>query len=244
MPAQHPPRLVRFGVFEFDVETGDLWNAGQRVRLQEQPRQVLQMLLACPGEVVTRDALRAALTRSSTSTPASTSWSPGSATCSVTRQRLRASSRRCRGAATGSSRRSLRAATSRPPPWWHPRSPRRQQRHLLAAGVTGGTATVAVGLLWSSRNAVEPAPLRVLPVAALAGYEIMPTLSPDGEQVAFGRNGDRETENFDIYLTIPGSPAARRLTTDAAINVNPSWSPDGRQLAFVRYRPGDPEGRV
>ena len=54
-------RVVRFGVFAFDVETGDLWNAGHCTRLQDQPRQVLSLLLARPGELVTREALRAAL---------------------------------------------------------------------------------------------------------------------------------------------------------------------------------------
>jgi DNA-binding winged helix-turn-helix (wHTH) protein/tetratricopeptide (TPR) repeat protein len=54
-------RLVRFGVFEFDVETGDLWNQGHRIRLQDQPRQVLHRLVAHPGELITREALRAAL---------------------------------------------------------------------------------------------------------------------------------------------------------------------------------------
>ena len=56
-----PSRLVRFGVFEFDVETGDLWNRGHRIRLQDQPRRVLLLLLEHPGELVTREALRAAL---------------------------------------------------------------------------------------------------------------------------------------------------------------------------------------
>ena len=55
------PRTVRFGVFEFAVETGDLWKAGHRIRLPEQPRQVLLMLVARPGELVTREEVRAAL---------------------------------------------------------------------------------------------------------------------------------------------------------------------------------------
>lgn len=54
-------RIVRFGVFELEVETGDLWKAGHRIRLQEQSRQVLLMLLARPGELVTREEVRAAL---------------------------------------------------------------------------------------------------------------------------------------------------------------------------------------
>ena len=50
-------RFVRFGVFEFDAEAGDLWKAGRRVKLQEQPRQVLAMLVARPGELISRDDL-------------------------------------------------------------------------------------------------------------------------------------------------------------------------------------------
>jgi len=51
-------RLVRFGVFRFDPESGDLWKAGRRVKLQNQPLHVLRMLLARPGELVTREELR------------------------------------------------------------------------------------------------------------------------------------------------------------------------------------------
>src|SRR3954469_16616462 len=49
---------VRFGPFEADLQTGELWKSGSRVRLQEQPFQVLAMLLARKGELVTREELR------------------------------------------------------------------------------------------------------------------------------------------------------------------------------------------
>ena len=49
---------VRFGIFDFDQETRDLRREGQPVRLQAQPAQVLGVLLAHAGEVVTRDTLR------------------------------------------------------------------------------------------------------------------------------------------------------------------------------------------
>lgn len=55
------PRLVRFGVFEFDLTTGDLYNGRRTIRLQEQPRQVLGRLAGRPGELVTREELRALL---------------------------------------------------------------------------------------------------------------------------------------------------------------------------------------
>ncbi len=50
--------LVRFGVFELDTESRELRKQGVKVRLQEQPFQILQALLEHPGRVVTREELQ------------------------------------------------------------------------------------------------------------------------------------------------------------------------------------------
>ena len=50
--------IVRFGTFELDLQTGELRHAGQKVKLQEQPFQVLATLLEHPGKIVTREELR------------------------------------------------------------------------------------------------------------------------------------------------------------------------------------------
>jgi DNA-binding winged helix-turn-helix (wHTH) protein len=47
-----------FGVFELDLRAGELRKHGLRVRLQEQPFQVLGMLLEHHGEVVNREELQ------------------------------------------------------------------------------------------------------------------------------------------------------------------------------------------
>jgi TolB-like protein/DNA-binding winged helix-turn-helix (wHTH) protein/Tfp pilus assembly protein PilF len=52
---------LRFGIFEADLGTGELRKRGVRIRLQEQPFQVLSVLLTRPGELVTRDELRGRL---------------------------------------------------------------------------------------------------------------------------------------------------------------------------------------
>jgi TolB-like protein/DNA-binding winged helix-turn-helix (wHTH) protein/Flp pilus assembly protein TadD len=49
---------LRFGVFEMDLRAGELRKHGLRIRLQEQPFQVLAMLVEHPGDVVTRDELQ------------------------------------------------------------------------------------------------------------------------------------------------------------------------------------------
>src|SRR5579863_2867546 len=50
--------LIRFGVFEMDLRAGELRRSGVKVKLQEQPFQLLTQLLNRPGEVVTREELR------------------------------------------------------------------------------------------------------------------------------------------------------------------------------------------
>src|SRR6476619_4324908 len=55
---ERPRRIVRFGEFETDLDSGELFKNGLKVRLQEQPFQFLAILLECPGEVVSREDLR------------------------------------------------------------------------------------------------------------------------------------------------------------------------------------------
>ena len=51
-------RPIRFGVFEVDLRTGELRKQGLKIRLRDQPFQILLLLLAHPGEVVSRDELQ------------------------------------------------------------------------------------------------------------------------------------------------------------------------------------------
>ncbi len=51
-------RRVRFGPFELDVRTDELWKNGRRIRVRDQPIRILRALLEQPGEVVTREVLR------------------------------------------------------------------------------------------------------------------------------------------------------------------------------------------
>src|SRR5271170_1119382 len=57
-PFNREARLLRFGIFEIDQAAGTLRKSGTRIRLQEQPFQVLSALLQNAGQVVTREDLR------------------------------------------------------------------------------------------------------------------------------------------------------------------------------------------
>jgi TolB-like protein/DNA-binding winged helix-turn-helix (wHTH) protein len=52
------PSCFRFGVFEADIRNGELRKQGKRLNLQEQPFQLLVMLLERPGELVSREEVR------------------------------------------------------------------------------------------------------------------------------------------------------------------------------------------
>jgi cholera toxin transcriptional activator len=57
MPAPGPSRRYRFGVFEVDAHTGELRRQGVRIKLNAQPFQVLLLLLARPGQLLTREEI-------------------------------------------------------------------------------------------------------------------------------------------------------------------------------------------
>jgi DNA-binding winged helix-turn-helix (wHTH) protein len=54
----NPKQVFRFGAFEADAATGELRKSGVRIRLQDQPFQVLLLLLERPGELIGREELR------------------------------------------------------------------------------------------------------------------------------------------------------------------------------------------
>jgi DNA-binding winged helix-turn-helix (wHTH) protein/tetratricopeptide (TPR) repeat protein len=58
MEATARTRRTRFGAFEVDLRSGELHKHGIRLKLQDQPFQVLVLLLEHPGDVVTREELR------------------------------------------------------------------------------------------------------------------------------------------------------------------------------------------
>ncbi len=65
-PPQDNAKVARFGTFELDLSAGELRKNGVKLRLQEQPFQLLVLLLQRPGEVVTREELRQKLWPSDT----------------------------------------------------------------------------------------------------------------------------------------------------------------------------------
>ena len=58
MEPLRPNSVVRFGTYEVSFQSGDVRKSGLRIRVQQQPMKLLEILLEHPGEVVTREELR------------------------------------------------------------------------------------------------------------------------------------------------------------------------------------------
>jgi len=256
MEAPSASHVVRFGVFELDVDAGELRNAGVPVGVRGQPLQVLACLLERPGGLVTRDELRSRLW------PADTfvDFDHG----------LNATIKRLRDALGDSAdaprfietvpRRGYRfvatveqpaavAAVADPSPtsrgtepagipprpaaaWW-----RGRRAITWSWGAAVLVMLAAAPLAWhrlvSPPDAEAGLSMRVLPLVTLSGYSYSPSFSPDGGQVAFSRQDAGSTDQ-NIYVQLVGSTEVRQLTKGGT-DRRPAWSPDGSRIAFLRF---------
>jgi Tol biopolymer transport system component/DNA-binding winged helix-turn-helix (wHTH) protein len=224
---------VRFGVFEVDLVNSELRKHGVRVRLQDQPFQVLSALLERPGEVVSREELIRRLWADGTNVDFDRSLN---AAVTRLRQALSDSADVPRYVETVARRGYrfigvLQAAAGPAPP--RLREPSRSPRAWAA--VLAGSLLAALGLWWSVAR-VQPMPsepaMKVVPLTSGSGQERIPSFSPDGTQVVY--EWEPENANRHIYLKVVGSGDPIPLTSGATIEYGPAWSPDGRLIAFLR----------
>ena len=112
--------------------------------------------------------------------------------------------------------------------------PRAGWRRLAAVVVvplvTAGVAWLAVAD--GARDAASTT--RLLTVTSFPGAEDDPTLSPDGNFVAFAWSGSATSDLKSIWLTTADGDGLRRLTSSGFHDKWPQWSPDGRHLAYTR----------
>jgi len=102
----------------------------------------------------------------------------------------------------------------------------------IAAAVAIPLAFAGAWMLRSRMRFEIPRPT-ILPLTTMPGTAESPTFSPDGSQVAYVWDGEKQ-DNIDIYVQVVGAGTPLRLTSDPAPDRWPAWSPDGRQIAFRR----------
>jgi DNA-binding winged helix-turn-helix (wHTH) protein len=252
-------QIFRFGIFEVDPTRGELRKHGSRIRLQEQPFQILVYLLDRAGELVSRDELCHKV------------WPPD--TFVDFEQGL--------GTAIKKLRQSL--GDDADAPRYIETLPKRGYRFIAAveksAGrsevrpdqvsgavpqlgpkasipeavakpashywLIGSIAMVGLALLavafWLTKPEAVISVAGISPVTSYPGDEREPSMSPDGRQVAFSWDGGDGHRH--IYVTLVGEQHPLRLTRDTAEDMYPAWSPDGKQIAFIRRHAGS-EGDI
>lgn len=123
-------------------------------------------------------------------------------------------------------------------------APGKQGRRRVWAGVALGLASIAALAAWRFvLNPTAPPSLRVVPLTSYGGEISYPSFSPDGKQVVFTWNGEKQ-DNYDLYVKQVGVGEPLRLTRHPAMDAWASWSPDGRHIAFLRWLIGSPTFEV
>lgn len=107
-------------------------------------------------------------------------------------------------------------------------------KRLLAAGLVLALAA-ALGAWWLLRPHpdTKAGPLFPVPLTSAPGWEERPSLSPDGNQVAYARTQEFNVFSYHIFVKLIGEGKPMQLTAGPKPDWCPSWSPDGRSIAFI-----------
>ena len=247
MSAGSLPRIIRFSTFELNLQTGELRQQGQKLKLQEQSFLVLAALLERPGEVVTREELRSKLWPVDTFVDFDHSLNAAikrlrdalgeSADAPIFIETLARRGYRFIAPVDGSlTPNTVGIAPASEPSKSHPRHRVRSWMFAMASLVIAAAAI----LLFVSHEVV-PAPKaqpRLVPLTTYTGREYEPALAPDGNRVAFAWSGPDVPigRTASIYIKQIGEEHALRLTSvPGAIDFGPDWSPDGAYIVFGRF---------
>ena len=251
------PQLVRFGVFELDLTTGELCKNGRRLRLQEQPFRLLNLLLEQPGEAVTRDRLKEALWPSDTFVDFDHSLN---AAIAKLRQALGDSAENPRFIETLARRgyrfiapvefignetvaapqaiandhltQSIQTEENKRVAPIVPRGRRVQ----LFAWTTAAVALVFLALWFWRRS--EPSESELVKLTDDSGLTTNPAISPDGKLLAYA--SDRGSSgNLNIWIQQLGAGGNSVQLTHHDLDADePAFSPDGAMIAFSSRKGG------
>ena len=241
-------RLVRFGVFEVDLRSGELRKAGAKLKLSGQPFQVLAILLENPGEIVTREELQKQLWPDT--------FVDGDHNLNTAINKIREvlgdSAENPRFVET-MPRRGYRfiaplegTRPAMPPaPVNAPQAPavRPIGWRVLRTGVLiGAIVLIAIaGIVLYRLHRVSQPVVQQRSLTRLTsddGLQTGATWSPDGRFIAY--SSDRGGK-YDIWVQQISGGDPIQVTKGPGQNWMPDWSPDGK---YIAYRSEEGEGGI
>jgi len=225
------PRGFRFGVFEVDLQAGELRRDGLKMRIQDQPFQVLTLLLDRPGEVMSRDEIRNRLWPQETFVDFDHSLNTA---INKLRESLGDSAENPRFIATVPRKgyRFLHPVESiggeQVPEVLEPAASAKTRRQ--ASWWALALTAVALGaVVWVVLRPGGVPPVERLTIAPREPFTT-PIISPDGKLIAY-ISGEGNGKRLSVQKTneftsqdIAGSEGALEF---------PFWSPDSREVVFV-----------
>jgi Tol biopolymer transport system component/DNA-binding winged helix-turn-helix (wHTH) protein len=242
-----PTRIIRFGSFEFHVQSGELRKNGLKLKLTGQPFQALAILLERPGEVVTREELQKRL------------WPD---TFVDVDHNLNTAINKIREALSDSAE-SPRFVETLPRRGYRfvapvegagfgkipvevlnggaPKRASKRPRILRLAILFAACLVLAgVGFFVYLRRPVSGLPKQptLTRVTFDDGLQIGVTWSPDGRYISY--SSDRGGK-FDIWVQQVSGGDPVQITKGPGNNWQPDWSPDGK---YIVYRSEEGEGGI
>ena len=257
---------LRFSSFELDLRARELRKHGLRIKLQDQPFQILALLLEKPGEVVTREELRDRLWPADTFVDFDHSLNSAVKKLrqalnddpdvprfveTLPRRGYRFIAPLSNGTSVAPSAAELAessagtesSAQTHAPVSSH--TPHARHWKLWAAGAVGfalALSLVAWFRPWRSGSLASTVPVRLVPLTAFSNDFSKGSFSPDGNQVAFSWDGDQPDEGIDIYVKQIGVEKPLQVTQKFGFNFFPIFSPDSRYIAFLHGNRGEVPG--
>ncbi|MGA8593473.1 MAG: winged helix-turn-helix domain-containing protein [Bryobacteraceae bacterium] len=248
--------VFQFGAYEINPNARELRKHGVKMKLQDQPLQILLLLLEHPGEIVNREQIQQRLWPENTyvdfdnainsavrklrealgDTPENPRFIE-----TLARRGYRFVAPVSQPTSHASHRDTMVTARDDilPVPASPPRPAIKRPRLLwITCALAVAFAAMVIGLRWwisGSNQASRDTPLPAVPLTSYPGFEQFPSFSPDGSRVAFSWDEPgRGPSNIYVKMIGPGDPV--RLTTSPNGDFAPAWSPDGRFIAFLRAR--------